>query len=60
MDIADFYSMIIMECHLWQCIGSTDLTIWLADTMTSTGCRCQTLLHMYADIPIAPIWQNRE
>ena len=28
--------------------------------MTFTGCRCQTLRLMYADIPIARIWQNRE
>lgn len=32
MDIADFYSMMIMECHLWQCTGSTDSTIWLEGT----------------------------
>ena len=30
------------------------------DTMTFTGCRCQTLHLMYADTPIARIWQNRE
>ena len=60
MDITDFYSMMIMECHLWQCIGSTDSTIWFADTMTSTRCRCQTSRLMYADTPIARIWQNRE
>ena len=60
MDIADFYSMMIMECHLWQCIGSTDLTIWLADTMTSTGCSCQISRLMYADTRIVQIWQNRE
>ena len=35
--------MMIMECHLWQCIGNTALIIWLADTMTSTGCRCQNI-----------------
>ena len=32
MDIADSYSMMIMECHLWQCTGSTDSTIWLEGT----------------------------
>lgn len=26
----------------------------------STGCRCRTLRLMCADIPIVPIWQNRE
>ena len=34
--------------------------IWLADTMTFTGCRCQILHLMYADTPIVRIWQNRE
>lgn len=48
MDIADSYFTMIMECHLLQCIGNTALIIWSADTMTSTGCRCQTLLHMYS------------
>ena len=52
--------MMIMECHLWQCTGSTDSTIWLADTMTSTGCRCQTLRLMYAGILTARVWQNQE
>ena len=42
MDIADSYFTMIMECHLWQCTGSTVSIIWLVDTMTSTGCRCQT------------------
>ena len=60
MDIADFYSMMIMECHLWQCIGSTDSITWLADIMISTECRCQTLRLMYAVTLIAQIWQNRE
>ena len=50
----------IMECHLLRCIGNTALIIWSADTMTFTGCRCQTLHLMYADTPIARIWQNRE
>ena len=31
-----------------------------ADTMTSTGCRYQTLRLMCVDTPIARIWQNRE
>lgn len=31
--------MMIIECHLWQCTGSTASTIWSADTMTSIGCR---------------------
>ena len=52
--------MMIMKCHLWQCTGSTDSIIWLADTMTFTGCICQTLHPMYADTPIVRIWQNRE
>ena len=43
-----------------QCIGSIDSIIWSADTMTFTECRCQTLHLMYADTPIARIWQNRE
>ena len=55
-----FLFTMIMECHLLQCTGSTDSIIWLADTMTFTGCRCQTLRLMYADTPIARIWQNRE
>ena len=59
-DIADFYFTMIMECHLLQCTGSTDSIIWLGDTMISIGCRCQTLHLMYADTPIARIWQNRE
>lgn len=46
--------------HLWQCIGSTASTIWSAGTMISTGCRCQISRLMYADTPIAQIWQNRE
>jgi hypothetical protein len=50
----------IMECHLWQCTGSTVSIIWLVDTMTSTGCRCQTSHLMYADTRIVQIWQNRE
>lgn len=41
--------MMIMECHLWQCTGSTASTIWSADTMTFTGCRCQISRLMYAD-----------
>ena len=55
-----FFPPLIMECHLWQCIGSTDSIIWSADTMTFTECRCQTLHLMYADTPIAVIWRNRE
>ena len=46
--------------HLWQCIGSIDSITWSADTMIFTGCRCQTSRFMYADTPIAAIWQNRE
>lgn len=60
MAIVDSFSTMIMECHLWQCIGSTDSIIWSADTMTSTGCRCQTSHLMYADTRIVQIWQNRE
>ena len=60
MAIADSYFMMIMECHLWQCTGSIDSIIWLADTMTFTEYRCQTLRLMYEDTPIARIWQNRE
>ena len=60
MDIVDFCFTMIMECHLLQCIGNTALIIWSADTMTSTGYRCQTLLHMYADTRIVQMWQNRE
>ena len=58
--IADFYFMMIMECHLWQCTGSIDSIIWLEGTMISTGCRCQTLFPMYAGTPTVPTWQNRE
>ena len=58
MDIADSCFMMIMECHLWQCIGSTDSIIWSADTMISTEYRGQTLHHIYADTSIARIWQN--
>jgi len=54
------FLFMIRECHLWQCTGSNDSTIWLADTMTSTGCRCQTLRLMYAGILTARIWQNQE
>ena len=32
----------------------------MVDTMTSTGCRCQTSHLMYADTRIVQIWQNRE
>ena len=39
---------------------SIDIRIWSADTMTFTEYRCQILHLMYADTPIAPIWQNRE
>ena len=39
---------------MWQCTGNTASIIWSADTMTSTGCRCQISRLMYADIPIAP------
>ena len=60
MVIVDSFSMMKMICHSWQCTGSTDSITWLAGTMTSTGCRCQTSLLMCADIPIVPIWQNRE
>ena len=60
MDIADFYSMMIMECHLWQCTGKIGSIIWSADTMTSTGCRCQISRLMHADTPIVRIWQNGE
>ena len=60
MDIADSYFTMIMECHLLQCIGNTVLIIWSADTMTSTGCRCQISRLMYADTRIARIWKNRE
>ena len=60
MDIVDSYFTMIMECHLLQCIGNTVLIIWSADTMTSTEYRCQILHLMYADTPIARIWQNRE
>jgi len=59
MDIADSCFTMIMECHLLRCIGNIDSIIWSADTMTFTGCRCQTLRLMYADTPIARIWQNR-
>ena len=58
--LMDFYFTMIMKCHLLRCIGSTDSIIWLADTMTSTGCRCQTSHLMYADTRIVRIWQNRE
>lgn len=57
MDIVDSCFMMIMECHLWQCIGSIDSITWSADTMIFTGCRCQTSRFMYADTPIAAIWQ---
>ena len=52
----DDNGMPLVAMH-WQ---SIDSTIWLADTMTSTGCRCQTLRLMYAGILTARIWQNRE
>ena len=55
-----FHFTMIMECHLLPCIGSTDSIIWLEGTMISTGCRCQTSRLIYADTPIARIWQNRE
>lgn len=45
---------------LVACTGNIVSIIWSADTMTSTGCSCQISRLMYADIPIAPIWQNRE
>ena len=54
------FSMMRMECLWLRCIGSTDLIVWLAGTMISIGCRCQTSPHMYADTPIARIWQNQE
>ena len=54
------FLFMIRECHLWQCTGNTASITWLADTMISTECRCQTTLHMYADTLTAPIWQNRE
>ena len=54
------FLFMIRECHLWQCTGNIVSIIWSADTMTFTGCRCQTLRLMYADTPIARIWQNRE
>ena len=60
MDIVDSYFTMIMECHLLQCTGSTALIVWSADTMTFTEYRCQILHLMYADTPIARIWQNRE
>lgn len=41
MDIVDSYFTMIMECHLWQYTGNIVSIIWSADTMTSTGCRCQ-------------------
>ena len=56
----DGYSGFLFYDDNGKCIGSTDSTIWLADTMTSTGCRCQTLRFMYAGILTAQIWQNRE
>ena len=40
--------------------GSIVSIIWSADTMTFTEYRCQILHLMYADTPIARIWQNRE
>lgn len=60
MDIVDSCFTMIMECHLWQCTGNIVSIIWLEGTMISTGCSCQISRLMYADIPIAPIWQNRE
>lgn len=60
MDIADSCFTMIMEGHLLRCIGNTALIIWSADTMTFTEYRCRTLHLMYADIPIARIWRNRE
>ena len=59
-DIVESCFTMIMECRLWQCTGSIVSTIWSADTMTSTGCRCQTSRLIYADTPIVRIWQNRE
>ena len=58
--IEDSCFTMIMECHLLRCIGNTDLIIWLAGTMTSTGCRCQISRLIYADTRIVQIWQNRE
>ena len=46
MDIADFYFAVMMECHLLQCNGSSDLIIWSADTMTSTGGRSSIKPHV--------------
>lgn len=60
MDIADSCFTMIIECHLLRCIGNIDSIIWSADTMTFTEYRCQILHLMYADTPIARIWQNRE
>ena len=58
MNIVDSCFTMIMECHLLRCIGNTDLIIWLAGTMTSTGCRCQISRLMYADTRIVQIWQK--
>ena len=58
MATVDSFYMMIMECHLLQCIGNTALIIWSADTMTFTEYRCQILHLMYADTPIARIWHK--
>ena len=60
MATVDSCFMMTMECHLWQCTGSTDSTTWSADTMIFIECRCQTSRLMYVDTPIAVIWRNRE
>ena len=39
---------------------TSDMRYIIETTKTDAGCRCQTLLHMYADTPIARIWRNRE
>ena len=60
MAIVDSFSTMKMICLWWQCTGSTDSITWSEGIMIFTGGRCRTSLLMCADIPIVPIWRNRE
>lgn len=46
MDTAVSFFWMRRECRLWQCIGSIDSIIWLANTMIFTGCKCNITPHI--------------
>ena len=55
-----FYILIKMEVSAIPYTGSITLNISFRSIIKFTRFRCRMLHHMYADIPIVPIWQSWE